>query len=167
MSPSAELAWESITAPAEFAELAEIATEVWHEHYTPIIGREQVVYMLGRFQTPAAIAAQVQAGMHYWFIVADSERAGYLAAEPRDESLFISKFYLRRSHRGRGLGRASMDFLANFARGQGLGSLTLTVNRHNNSVAIYERLGFIHDGAICQDIGSGYVMDDFCLSKRT
>lgn len=147
--------------------MAELATEIWQEHYLPIIGHEQVTYMLERFQSPQAIAAQIAAGMDYWFVRADRETIGYLAAEQRDEALFISKFYLRSSQRGRGFGRISMNFLAEFARSQGVSRLALTVNRHNSSVAVYERLGFTIDGAVCQDIGCGYVMDDFCMSKPT
>ena len=154
----------SVRTAAEIATVAKIANEIWREHYTPIIGPDQVDYMLMRFQSTEAIGDQIAGGMHYWLVITGSP-IGYLAAEARTPALFISKFYLRSSQRGQGYGRQSMDFLADFAKAEGCNQMTLTVNRFNDSVTIYQRLGFGIDGELCQDIGSGYVMDDYAMSR--
>ena len=31
--------------------IARLAQEIWHEHYKPIIGEQQVAYMLEKFQS--------------------------------------------------------------------------------------------------------------------
>ena len=42
----------------------------------------------------------------------------------------------------------------------------LTVNRHNaGSIAFYERMGFAVAGALVQEIGEGFVMDDYRMVK--
>ena len=33
----------------DLQEIAALADVIWHEHFTPIIGKEQVEYMLSRF----------------------------------------------------------------------------------------------------------------------
>jgi len=42
----------------------------------------------------------------------------------------------------------------------------LTVNKNNShSIAWYSRMGFTNAGPILQDIGGGFVMDDFRMEK--
>lgn len=44
--------------------------------------------------------------------------------------------------------------------------LWLTVNKDNaGAIAWYTRKGFKNAGAIVQDIGAGYVMDDYRMEK--
>ncbi len=42
------------------------------------------------------------------------------------------------------------------------GSVRLTVNRENlDSISFYENRGFIKSGEVVQEIGGGFVMDDY------
>ena len=43
-----------------------LAREIWTEHYIPVIGREQVDYMLARFQSRQAIGEQIRSGVRYF-----------------------------------------------------------------------------------------------------
>ena len=140
-----------------------LAGEIWREHYTGLIGSRQVEYMLENFQSPAAIAAQIAAGTAYFLAVADGQPQGYFAirAELPEMRMMISKLYVRRAMRGKGLGRAILDFVAERARGQGLATLWLTVNKGNPTLRWYERQGFRRAAAIVQPIGNDFVMDDY------
>ena len=40
--------------------MCEIASRIWHDHYTPILGAAQVEYMVDKFQSPHAGTAQVR-----------------------------------------------------------------------------------------------------------
>ncbi|MCL2082368.1 MAG: hypothetical protein FWH04_03910 [Oscillospiraceae bacterium] len=42
------------------AEISVLAGEVWREHYTPIIGSEQVEYMLAKLQSAKQICTDIQ-----------------------------------------------------------------------------------------------------------
>lgn len=56
---------------------------------------------------------------------------------------FLTDLYLRPGHRGRGLGRESLEGLERFARDQGLRSLELQVESHNPAAQhFYQKLGF-------------------------
>jgi RimJ/RimL family protein N-acetyltransferase len=47
-----------------------------------------------------------------------------------------------------------------------LNKIALTVNKNNvNSIKAYEKMGFKNVGSVVQDIGSGYVMDDYKMEK--
>lgn len=152
----------------EFAAIARIAEEIWYEYYVPIIGRAQVDYMVPRFQSSAAMQEQARGGHEYFSMQQDGALVGYLALQPQPEAgrLFISKLYLHRDARGRGTGRAAMEFIEGIARQRGLGLLWLTVNKDNPSVQAYQRMGFEIAAAVVMDIGGGFVMDDFRMEKR-
>lgn len=148
---------------AQIATVAQLAGEIWPEHYLSIIGQAQVDYMLARFQSSAAIAEQIQSGCEYFLLIRGQQNLGYAAVsvERDSASLFVSKLYLLRAVRGQGLGRAAMNALARLAVARGLNRLWLTVNKHNPARLAYLRMGFVTVADVVADIGGGYVMDDF------
>jgi len=44
-----------IQSPEDFQTLDRLIKEIWPEVFTPIIGSDQVAYMLAHYQSPAAI----------------------------------------------------------------------------------------------------------------
>lgn len=157
-----------VTQPDEVSALAARAREIWTEYYTPLLGEAQVAYMLENFQSEAPMRRQMtQEQYRYFFLNWDGEPAGYLGVQLQPDALFLSKLYVRRDYRGRGIGRDVMAFLEGWARGARLPRIWLTVNRGNTgSVRSYERLGFVKTGTQDADIGGGYVMDDYLFEKR-
>ncbi len=144
-----------------------LAREIWTEHYTPIIGKEQVEYMLARFQSAQAIAEQLAAGYLYFLIEEEGRFIGYLSVQQKERELFLSKIYVLAFRRGKGYGRKAVTFTEELAKEKGLNKIVLTVNK-NNTLAIkaYEAIGFKKTEALVQDIGSGFVMDDYRMEKE-
>jgi ribosomal protein S18 acetylase RimI-like enzyme len=144
-----------------------LAQEIWTEHYIPIIGKEQVDYMLARFQSTQAISEQIANGYLYFLIEASGQFIGYISVQPKEHELFLSKIYVMSSQRGKGHGRKAVRFVEELAEEKGLKKIVLTVNK-NNTLAIkaYEAIGFRKVEAIVQDIGNGFVMDDFKMEKE-
>jgi ribosomal protein S18 acetylase RimI-like enzyme len=145
-----------------------LAHEIWSEHYTTIIGRAQVDYMLDRFQSEESIAAQLADGYEYYTISHEGELVGYIAIVPDDDacSMMISKLYVRCSQRGQGFGRAMLDLAKKRCRERNARSLWLTVNKNNSlAIAFYTRMGFRNAGSVVKDIGAGFVMDDYRMEK--
>ena len=63
----------------EIRTVAGLAARIWRHHFTPIIGRDQVGYMLQRFQSFEAIADQIRnEGYRYSFLLTDGAPAGAL-----------------------------------------------------------------------------------------
>ena len=166
----------AVRTPGEIAQVASLAQQIWPEYYTPIIGAAQVNYMLRRIQSHDAIAAQIADGDEYFLVssvrdgevLAHSHRIGYYAVRRQLEAkrLFISKIYLLRDQRGKGLGRALLEEITTLARQHQLSTLWLTVNRNNPAFGVYLRWGFVDKGPVIKDIGEGFVMDDFQLEKN-
>lgn len=158
-----------ISDSADIDAVAALAHEIWNQHFVPIAGQEQVDYMLAKFQSASAIAGQISGGYRYYAITVDNEMVGYFALAPiADESTEaqLSKIYVREDHQGRGLGREMLAFVEELCIGMGIRKLWLTVYRNNiETIEFYERMGFTREGKLVQDIGNGYVMDDYRMVK--
>lgn len=147
--------------------LAELARDTWTPHYTPIIGAEQVSYMLDTFQSEDAIRRDLQNGYTYELALADGVPCGYCATRPDSGDVcFLSKLYVLESCRGRGIARTLAAHAEERARQTGASLLRLTCNKRNTgSLAAYSRMGFAITGECVTPIGSGFIMDDFLLEK--
>lgn len=146
-------------------ELAYLAGDIWMEHYTPIIGRAQVEYMLERYQSAEKILSDISTSKYRYFMAYDDGKlVGYCAEKPEYDTkgIFLSKLYVEKSNRGRGISRRMHDKLLEIAAEEGLGHIWLTVNKHNyDSIDIYKKLGFVIVEELQTDIGNGFVMDDY------
>lgn len=150
----------------ELLQIEEMANIIWHEHYTPIIGVEQVIYMLDKFQSVSSMSEQIKNAYQYFLILEADIPVGYLSFIKRDQELFLSKIYILKGFRGHGIGKKAFQFIETEAKKNFCQKIGLTVNRNNaNSIKAYENAGFQHIGEVVQDIGNGYVMDDYIMEK--
>lgn len=156
---------KSVSSVSDISIVADLAKNIWNEHYVPIIGQAQVNYMLEKFHTPKAIRSQISSeGYEYFLIVFAEIPVGYVAYIEKNDELFLSKLYILRSERGKGFSRIAIDFLSTKCMADGFNFITLTVNKHNlNTILAYEKMGFEIYGEVVNDIGSGYVMDDYLM----
>lgn len=149
-----------------FNVIAKLASIVWHEHYIPIIGIAQVEYMVAKFQTSEAMQQQAKEDYQYFIIKYNSKNIGYLSIKKNDKELFLSKIYILKEYRGLKTGKASMTFIESKAIDFKCKTISLTVNKNNtNSIKAYEKTGFKNTEAIVLDIGNGFVMDDYKMTK--
>lgn len=146
-------------------ELAALARSIWTEHYTPIIGKSQVEYMLDKFQSAGQIQKDIKDNGYRYFIAYSGEKQiGYCAVKPCHESggLFLSKLYVEKSMRGHGVSRIMLNKIKSVAKLNNLDYIWLTVNKYNyNSIEIYKKLGFSIVDELVTDIGNNFVMDDY------
>jgi len=151
----------------DLSTIADLAAEIWMEHYVPLVGRPQVVYMLERFQSAEQIGLDISSGYRYWLAEADHVPTGYAAARREPQRIYLSKFYVHRSYRGQGIARDFLALVDQWREAAQLGTIELSVNKSNlGSIAAYQRLGFDVAGEVVTDIGGGFVMDDY-LMRRT
>ena len=158
--------FEEVITESQIVVVETLAKEIWTEHYTPIIGKDQVEYMLENFQSREAIAEQIRRGYQYFIIRKINKSIGYLSIISRVNDLFLSKIYIKSSERGKGFARKAIQFVEDLAKGKELKKITLTVNKNNiNSIKAYEKIGFKNLGSIVQEIGGGFIMDDYEMAK--
>ena len=147
--------------------IAALAREIWTEHFIGMISARQVEYMLDKLQSKSAVLEQINSqGYKYYLVQCEQEYIGYFAFIDRGEDVFISKFYLLKSFRGRGIFSKMLDFITDYAQRHGIFKLFLMVNKHNDSaISIYSKKGFKIHKEMVNDIGSGFSNDDYLLLK--
>ena len=155
---------ERVLTKEQISKVAALAEVIWHQHFTPIIGREQVIYMVEKFQSEAALEQQIANGYEYYQLFDEDEFCGYCGIHPENGKLFLSKLYIKKEARGRHIASHAMNFLKDICRERGISAIWLTCNKHNNNtLAIYDHLGFKIIDTQVADIGNGFVMDDYIL----
>ncbi|NIK92591.1 GNAT family N-acetyltransferase [Mangrovimonas sp. CR14] len=160
---------KTVTKPKEIKRIAQLAHRIWNQHYVPIIGQAQVDYMVGKFQSEAAITAQIDNGYLYYLIHWKDLPAGYLALAPdlTAKKLMISKIYIAQEFRGKHLGQQLINFSVNKAIELQASILWLTVNKDNlKSIEWYQAQGFKIKEKVEFDIGNGFIMDDYLMEKK-
>ncbi len=150
----------------DFEQLEPFAASIWEQHYIPIIGTEQVAYMLNKYQSAQAMFDQFSTGYKYALVIGGGQKAGYFAFDGKAEKeVFISKLYIHKDFRRRGLGKRILDFIAEEARALGCTAMTLSVNKDNSdSIQFYTSYGFQTIKAQKVAIGEGFYMDDYVMS---
>ena len=61
-----------VQTPQQIKTVAELADEIWHQHYQGILKPDQIDYMVKHFQSEAALTEQMGQGYRYLLAV-DSE----------------------------------------------------------------------------------------------
>lgn len=154
------------TTKQQFNKIADLAAIIWREHYTPIIGKEQVEYMIENFQSTEAMYSQYKDGYQYFMVNHNKTLVGYVSIKKQADNLFLSKIYVSKDFRGQKIGKAAMAFVQQKALEMDCKNITLGVNKHNtNSIAAYKKMGFANKGSMVTDIGNGFIMDDYKMEK--
>ena len=149
----------------DIKELAALAKEIWFEYWHSIMTLGQIYYMVNKFQSEIALNDQIEHGNYsYYFITEDGKKIGYFGIEPQEDNLFLSKFYIAKDYRYKGIGRMVFEIIKNIAKEHNLNKIHLTVNKHNiKTKEIYEKWGFRSLHPLITNIGNGYEMDDYLM----
>ncbi|MDE6550102.1 MAG: GNAT family N-acetyltransferase [Clostridia bacterium] len=155
--------FETISTAEQCVFLKKMATQISREHFEPITGVAQVDYMMDKFLSVDVVLREIEQDNYVFeFVLADGERAGYLAAVNEGKRTFLSKLYLYKKFRGKGVASAMLARVKEIAKGSD--SIYLTVNKGNiDTVAIYKNWGFVIEDSAVTDIGGGFVMDDYIM----
>ncbi len=157
---------QKVKSEEELEKVASLAYKIWNQHFVPIIGQEQVDYMVEKFQSAPAIAEQIKSGYEYFYLSEDGGEKAYLAIIPDHESkkMMISKIYVELESRGKGFGLQLLEFVKKECGDLGFKTIWLTVNRFNHdTIEWYKRHGFTITKEVKADIGKGFYMDDYIM----
>lgn len=157
--------YRQVTSPDELNLLSELASKIWNEYYPPIIGHEQVDYMLGKMYSPEGLRQQLEQGHMFTAAFESGVMVGFLSKSKLSEgSYMIHKWYVDVKKHGKGIGRSLFDAAFD---GIDFNEIRLTVNRQNvQAINFYFRFGFVIEKSADFDIGDGFFMNDFVMVFR-
>lgn len=153
---------------AQFKIIENLAKEIFHEVYDPIIPAEHTDYFLTEFQTKDAIEKQIKnEGFSYFLLTFDDECVGYIGIQELKTELILSKLYIRKSFRGLKIGKTALEYVQKFATDRAMQKIQLIVNRLNkNTINIYLKNGFEIVESVVNSFPSGHSIEDYKMEKR-
>ena len=153
-----------VSGGADVCRMTEVAAIVWREANTAFCTPEQVEYMIEMFQSYEAVSGQLVHGYRYFLVEENGEILAYFGVQPQGERLFLSKFYILKEHRGKGIFSLGLNFMQELCKELKLDTIYLTVNRNNkHACEVYIHKGFRIAEEAVADIGCGFVMDDYIM----
>jgi GNAT superfamily N-acetyltransferase len=158
---------EATTADVEA--IIQIAEQTWWPTYEPLLGKEQVAYMLEKIYSQEKITDQVKNNEQTFLLLLEDEQpVAFAAYSPREEDLEIyklHKLYCLPVTQGKGYGRILINAVIEKTKEAGKHTLDLNVNRYNKAKDFYEKMGFTI--AYEEDIAIGpYWMNDYVMRKE-
>lgn len=143
-----------------------LAKKSWEKAYSQILSPEQISYMLQTMYSKIQLEKEMKTPhFHYQLIFLEDHPIGFIGYEHHYE-LGVTKLhrlYLLEKAKGFGIGKLSLNFVAEEAKKNQNKRLILNVNKNNTAKKFYENFGFSTYDEGVFDIGEGFVMDDFLM----
>jgi len=165
--PTAALAIRPASV-AEIPTLRTLAEGIWRNSYAALLSQAQIDYMLERMYAPGTIRQEMAEGVIWEIAWLEGEPVGFHSCTLEADTLRckLNKLYLLPERQGCGLGQQLLDHIHALAAARGAGVVWLQVNKQNGrAIRAYERAGYIVERAAVFDIGGGFVMDDFIMTR--
>ncbi len=152
----------------ELHKVRELALKIWPIAYKEMISKEQIEYMLNWMYNQDALEQQHKEGHQFYLISDKDETQGFLDIEIEAENkrLKVHKLYVLTEKHGMGYGRILLHFAFEKAKTEGIKEVYLQVNRNNPAVNFYQKQGMRILETADFDIGNGYFMNDYIMSKE-
>lgn len=145
--------------------LARLASNIWHEYWTELLTDDQINYMVENFQSIDALKKQIDEEHYtYYFITENDKNIGYFGISNKDNYMFLSKLYLLKDYRHKGIGHTAFEKVKELTKTENISTIRLTVNKYNtHTINAYKKWGLEITDAVVTDIGAGFVMDDYIM----
>jgi diamine N-acetyltransferase len=144
-----------------------LTKQIWPIAYGQILSKSQLDYMIDTFYNETALRQQIEDKGHVFYLAQDDKDnyVGFVSYEINCEphKTKIHKIYVLPESQGTGLGRQFFELVKEKAIENNQKAIFLNVNKYNNALHFYTKLGFakVKDEVIA--IGNGYIMDDYVM----
>ena len=154
--------------PPDVPAISTLAREIWQASYPGIITQEQIDFVLEQRYGHERLYDDLE-DLHKWLDQAffEGRRIGFAFSEIRKGEFKLDKLYIHPDVQRQGVGGRLIAHVAERAKKQGYPCVVLQVNKRNaKAINSYMKYGFTVREATVEDIGGGYVMDDFVMEKK-
>ncbi len=153
--------------PPDVPAISSLAREIWQATYPGIITQDQIDFMLELRYGHERLYDDLE-DADKWLDQAflDDRRVGFAFSEIYKGEFKLDKLYIHPDVQRQGVGGQLIEHVAERARKLGYPKVILAVNKRNEkAINSYKKYGFVVREIIQDDIGQGYVMDDFIMEK--
>lgn len=146
--------------------IQDLARRSWEKAYSAILSPEQIEYMLGTMYSRSEISEHLKNPDYHYYLIFDEINhsfEGFIGYEHGYEDLTtkLHRIYLVPESKGKGFGKAALDFLKEKVAKGNDRKIILNVNKSNPAKKFYESQGFRVYNDVILNIGNGYIMDDY------
>lgn len=154
--------------PPDIPAISALAREIWQASYPGIITQEQIDFMLEQRYGHERLYDDLEDADKWLDQAFDGERrVGFAFCEIYKGEFKLDKLYIHPDVQRQGVGGQLIAHVAARAKKLGYPVVILAVNKRNEkAINSYMKYGFVIREAIVDDIGQGYVMDDFVMEKK-
>ena len=143
-----------------------LAHQIWNKVYPSIITQAQIDYMLEKMYAVAVLKNEIDNGVVFHIVEEDGLALGFCAFEQLSTHEFkLHKIYVQPETKGKKIGSLLLLSVENIIAENDNATLILNVNKYNSAKNFYEKKGFTVMGQGVFDIGNGFFMDDFIMTK--
>ncbi|MCR5815448.1 MAG: GNAT family N-acetyltransferase [Ruminococcus sp.] len=155
--------FENVSGSLDIIKTTCLANRIFGQHFTPMMPRQQIDYILDTYNSYNAINERISTGGYkYYSIVCDSRQAGFFAYVPRlGEAVEITEIGVIKKQRGKGCCKKALDFIASNARENGAKTVKIKIDKKNEmALNAFKALGM-------QEIGEEQtkLMGDFFVEQ--
>jgi ribosomal protein S18 acetylase RimI-like enzyme len=153
--------------PPDVPAISALAREIWQATYPGIITQEQIDFMLEQRYGHERLYDDLE-DADKWLDQAfyNGRRVGFAFSEIYKGEFKLDKLYIHPDVQRQGVGGQLIEHVARRAKKMAYPCLILAVNKRNDkAIGSYKKYGFTVRETIVDDIGRGFVMDDFVMEK--
>lgn len=152
---------------ADISTIQKLASEAFPHTYREILSSEQIEYMMDWMYSSESLLRQMEEERHIYFLAYHGGvPVGYLSIQPEGDGIFhLQKLYLLPACQGMGWGRQLFFHAVGVIKALHPAPcrMLLNVNRRNEALHFYQKMGMtkVTEGDFA--IGSGFYMNDFIM----
>ena len=162
---STEVFWATAN---DVATIRRLAVDSWWPAYGSYLPHGQINLMLENQYAEAVLKRQLDEGHGFLLAYRRGLPVGFAGLREMVEdgmsAIRIEKLYILPDEQGKGIGRALLATVDEYARKRCASYLELNVNRNNPAKGFYEKLGFL----VVREVDipyHGYVLNDYVMRK--
>jgi ribosomal protein S18 acetylase RimI-like enzyme len=147
------------------AAISALAGVIWRACYPGIISPEQIEFMLRWMYDVDVMRGELWAGVKWERLLINDALCGFAAhSQTLGGEWLLHKLYIHPEWQRRGLGRRLLEHVSEVAKTHQARAIVLGVNKRNDqAIAAYRQYGFVIRESILNEIGGGFVMDDYIM----
>jgi ribosomal protein S18 acetylase RimI-like enzyme len=146
-----------------------LGKQAFYPTYLPFISSDQVDYMFHMMYDAPRLAEQMQYRGDQFFIAYQAqEPLGFASCQLNYDaaaSAKLHKLYVLPGQQVKGVGKALLENVVEFAQAHGQKQLVLNVNRYNKALGFYQKMGYQIVKEEDIPIGNHYFMNDYEMKK--
>ena len=155
--------FESISGSLDIIKTSCLANRIFGQHFTPMMPRPQIDYLLDTYNSFNAINERITSGGYkYYGILCDNRPVGFFAFVPRlGDAVEITEIGVIKKQRGKGCCKKALEFITAQAKEKGAKTVKIKIDKKNETaLGAFKALGM-------QEIGEeqAKLMGDFYVEQ--